>query len=98
MRHNNITFSIPTDLKAILLAHVSKRGMSKFISNAIRKALEDERLKNEASLDAAYEAAMGDADRLETLQDWNALDDVSDLVEEVEKWDWLKESNENRKG
>lgn len=39
MRHQNITFSIPGDLKASLHAHVGKRGMSQFISSAIRKAL-----------------------------------------------------------
>lgn len=97
MKHENITFSIPADLKAVLHAHVNKRGMSKFISNAIRKALEDEETQKEASLDAAYEAALRDVDRCEILQDWNALDDVSDLVEENENWDWLKESNEKRK-
>ena len=97
MKHENLTFSIPADLKAILHAHVNKRSVSKFISEAIRKALEEENLKNEESLDAAYEAASHDAERLETLRDWNALDDVSDLWREVENWDWLKKSNENRK-
>ena len=96
MRHTNLTFSIPADLKAVLYAHVNKRGMSKFITHAISKALEEEKLKNEENLDAAYEAASRDADRLEVLQDWNTLDDVSDLGIENENWDWLKKSKENK--
>jgi hypothetical protein len=80
------------------MVHVSKREMSKFISNAIRKALKEEKLKNEENLDAAYEAASRDTDHLETLQDWDALDDVSDLMKEEENWEWLKKSSDNRKG
>lgn len=94
MRHQNITFSIPDDLKACLQAHVSNRGMSRFISNAIHKALEEEKLNREQELDAAYEAANHDSDRLETLRDWNILDDVSDLIDDDEDWDWLRNSNE----
>jgi hypothetical protein len=96
MKHKNITFSIPEDLKASLLAHVSKRGMSRFISNAICKALKEEEFTKEQALDAAYEAANQDSDRLETLRDWDALDDVSDLIE-GEDWDWLRDSNEKGK-
>lgn len=90
MSHTNITFSIPEDLKATLRAHVSSRGMSQFISEAIRKALEEEEHKKTQELDAAYEAANQDADRLETLRDWNTLDDTSDLTGDDEEWNWLK--------
>lgn len=38
MKHQNIIFSIPEDLKVNLLSHVKKRKMSDFISKAIRKA------------------------------------------------------------
>jgi hypothetical protein len=96
MRHKNLTFSIPEDLKTILLAHVNKRGMSRFISAAIRKALEEEELQRERELDAAYQAANKDSDRLETLRDWNSSDDVSDLIED-EDWDWLKTSTNKKK-
>src|ERR1700722_19366576 len=91
MRHKNLTFSIPEDLKAHLHVHVSKRGVSRFITSAIRKALEDEELKREQELDAAYEAANQDSDRLETIRDWDTLDDVSDLSND-EDWSWLKDS------
>lgn len=96
-QHRNITFSIPDDLRTSLYAHVSKRGISQFISNAILKTLEEEKLKKEQELDAAYEEANRDSDRLETLQDWNALDDVSDLIEDDEDWNWLRESTKKRK-
>lgn len=91
MVHKNLTFSIPDDLKTCLHAHVSKRGVSRFITSAIRKALEEEELKKERELDAAYEAANLDSDRLETLRDWDTLDDVSDLMDD-EDWSWLKDS------
>lgn len=98
MRHQNITFSIPDDLKVSLQAHVSNRGMSRFISSAIRKALEEDELKQEQELDAAYEAANHDSERLETLHDWNKLDDVSDLIDD-EDWDWLRDNlNEKKHG
>jgi len=91
MKHQNVTFSIPEDLKATLLAHVDKRGMSRFISAAIRKALEEEKRKKEKALDAAYEAANQDPDRIETMRDWDTSDDVSDLIDD-EDWSWLRNS------
>lgn len=90
MRHENLTFSIPADLKMNLQTHVAARGVSKFISDAIRKALEKEKLKSETSLDEAYAAANKDVDRLETLQKCNQLDNFNDLIEDDENWDWLK--------
>lgn len=69
--------------------------MSRFVSNAIRKAL-DEELKNEQELDAAYEAANQDTERLKTLQDWNNIDDISDLIDD-EDWGWLRKAEAERK-
>ncbi|MBA3722355.1 MAG: hypothetical protein H0W88_08130 [Parachlamydiaceae bacterium] len=97
MKHKNMTFSIPEDLKINLQSHISKRGMSRFVSNAIRKALFDDEVNKERELDAAYEAANQDTDRLDTLRDWNMLDDVSDLIDDEEDWNWLKTSNEKGK-
>lgn len=98
MKHQNITFSIPSDLKAYLHAHVSKRGISRFISAAIRKALEEEEAEREQELDAAYESANQDSERLETLKDWNSLDEVSDIAsDDDEDWSWLRSSNGKKK-
>ncbi len=89
MRHKNMTISIPDDLILSLHSEISKRGISRFISEAIRKALREKEIEEERTLDAAYEAANKDADRLETIKDWDALSDVSDLNDD-EDWEWLK--------
>ncbi len=94
MRHQNMTFSIPEDLKISLKNYVSKRGLSQFISNAIFKALKEQQLKQEQELDAAYEASNKDVDRLETLNVWNELDDTSDLIDDNDDWNWLKDSKQ----
>lgn len=90
MRHKNITISIPDDLILSLHSQISKRGISQFISKAIRKALKEKEVEEERVLDAAYEAANKDLDRLETIKDWDALSDTSDLNDE-EDWEWLKD-------
>ena len=89
MKHKNITFSIPEDLKAVLYTHIERRGISRFITDAIRKALADEAALKEQALDAAYEEANRDEDRLDVLREWNAQDDVADLMNENEDWTWL---------
>ncbi|MBA3604262.1 MAG: hypothetical protein H0W50_11655 [Parachlamydiaceae bacterium] len=96
MRHQNMTFSIPEDLKTILKSYVRKRGLSQFISNAIFKALKEQEIKQEQDLDAAYEASNQDTDRLEILKVWNALDDTSDLIDDSEDWSWLKNFSKNQ--
>lgn len=92
MKHENMTFSIPHDLKVALHSRIRKRGVSKFVSEAIRKSLEEEESEIEKELDAAYEAANHDLDRIETLQEWNRLDDVMDLHDQEDDWEWLKKS------
>ena len=94
MKHQNITFSIPEDLKAKLQVHVRKGQLSPYISKAIFKALREEELKIEKDLDAAYEAASLDFDRLKVLKECNKIDDVADLSREDEDWTWLKNTTE----
>jgi hypothetical protein len=53
-------------------------------------------LKKKQELDAAYEAANQDLDRVETIRDWDALNDVNDLINNDEDWDWLRNSSRNR--
>jgi metal-responsive CopG/Arc/MetJ family transcriptional regulator len=96
MKHQNLTFSIPEDLKVALHVFIGRRGMSRFISDAVRKALEEEMLEKEQILDTAYEAANRDTDRLEVIRDWNSLDDVHDLIDDNEDWGWLKDSSKRR--
>ena len=61
------------------------------ISNAIRKSLEEKAAIQEEVLDAAYEAANQDSNRVETIREWEALDDISDLIDENEDWNWLRD-------
>lgn len=66
----NVTFSIPKSTNMLLHTFVEKRGLSKFVTRAIQKALEEE--KN--SLKAAFRDAENDPDLKETISDWAALD------------------------
>lgn len=89
MKHKNMTFSIPDDLIQLLHINIAKRSVSRFISEAVRKALKEKEIQEEKELDAAYEAAYKDSDRLEVLRDWDSVDDTSDLKDD-EDWEWLK--------
>lgn len=70
MRTINVTFSIPENINILLHTFVEKRGLSKFVTKAIEKALEDE--KN--ALRKAFKEAETDPDVQETMADWAALD------------------------
>ena len=97
MRHTNMTFSIPEDLKAVLYSTVGRTNISRFISNAVRKSLEEEALQKEKNLDLAYEAANQDEDRLKTILEWNALDTENDIFDKNENWEWLKTNAKTKK-
>lgn len=75
MKNINVTFSLPADLNTLLHAYVSKRGLSRFVAEAIQKALDEKR----QILRQAYIEARNDPDRLEIINDWKILDG--------EKWD-----------
>lgn len=70
MKSVHVTFSIPENINILLHTFVEKRGLSKFVTKAIEKALEEE--KN--MLKAAYTEAENDPDLKETMDDWAALD------------------------
>lgn len=72
MKHTNITLSFPEDLKVLLHFKVSRRGISKFVAEAVRKALEEEEKRELVRLEAAYEEANKDPDRLETITAWES--------------------------
>lgn len=75
MKNKNVTFSLPVELTAQLHNIVGKRGLSKFVSLALEKALA-EKVKN---LKAAYQEAEEDTDRLRVIEDWKDV--------ETEGWD-----------
>ena len=66
MRTKNITLSIPVDLVELLRTRVEKRELSKFVTKALERALQEEA----ENLKMAYKSANEDPDRLETLRDW----------------------------
>lgn len=70
MKTINVTFSIPKDINVLLHSFVEKRGLSKFVTKAIEKALMAEKDK----LRAAFKAAENDPDLKEIMDDWAALD------------------------
>ncbi len=70
MKNINVTFSIPEPINALLHSLVEKRGLSRFVTKAIEKALAEEQLK----LKIAYSAADKDLDRKEVLEDWSSLE------------------------
>jgi hypothetical protein len=70
MKSVNVTFSIPEDINMMLHSFVERRGLSKFVTKAIEKALKAEKDK----LKAAFREAENDLDLKETMDDWAALD------------------------
>lgn len=86
-----VTFSLPLDLNRKLHSHVKKMELSKFVSLAIEEKLDEERKKFELQLEAEYEAASKDPERLEMIKDWDAIEDFSDIADE--DWSWMEKSN-----
>lgn len=70
MKTVHVTFTIPEDINMALHCHVEKRGLSRFVTQAIEKAL----LEEKKSLKAAYREAEHDPDLKETTDSWAALD------------------------
>jgi hypothetical protein len=66
----NVTFSIPENINFLLHSLVEKRGLSRFVSETLERALREK----QQSLKAAYVAANQDLDRKSTIEDWNSLD------------------------
>lgn len=70
MKNVTVTFSIPQDVNDLLHSVVKKRGLSQFVTKAIRSALEEE----QEQLRLAYEMANNDPDRQQTIDEWKFLD------------------------
>jgi len=64
----HVTLSLPEDLKALLYSSVAKGSISKFVSDSLRKSLQE---KQEA-LAQAYMAVATDPGQLEGRLDWKA--------------------------
>lgn len=66
----NVTFSIPAELNNLLHSMVERRGLSRFVAQALENALSEK--KN--ALKEAYAQANKDPDRLKTINEWEALE------------------------
>jgi metal-responsive CopG/Arc/MetJ family transcriptional regulator len=66
----SVTFSIPAELNNMLHSMVERRGLSRFVAQALEQALSEK--KN--ALKQAYAQASKDPDRLKTIKEWEALD------------------------
>lgn len=87
VKHENITLSIPSDINLLLHSKVPRRGISKYVTDAIRKSLLEDEKNEELKLEAFYEAANSDSNRVETVDDFKALDEIDD----IEGWEWSDE-------
>jgi hypothetical protein len=83
-KHQNITLSLPSDLKAKLHSKFPRRGMSSYVAKVLREALEKDSAKELKALEAAYENAEKDHARKKVINEWEALDSLDD----VEDWEW----------
>ncbi|MFV0340165.1 MAG: hypothetical protein ACK5MA_05990 [Parachlamydiaceae bacterium] len=70
MKTVNVTFSIPENINIALHRRVEKRGLSRFVTKAIEKALTEKH----DTLKAAFRDAENDPNLKETMDDWAALD------------------------
>ena len=76
----NRTFSIPFDIDRDLHRLVKKRGMSHFVSDALRKSLEERR----NSLKKAYAMSNEDEGQNEAYKDWSIT--MADGLEVDNEW------------
>lgn len=83
-KHQNITLSFPSDLNALLHARVSRRGISQYVAKSVRESLEADERNELLKLEAAYEEANKDPDRLAVIEDWKTLDNT----DSTEGWEW----------
>ncbi len=84
MKHENITLSFPAELNALLRRRVSRRGISKYVADAVQEALKKEERKELLKLEKAYEESNKDQNRQEVVSDWKTLDHTDN----IEGWEW----------
>lgn len=75
MKTVNATFSLPVETYALLHGFVEKRGLSRFVSDAIQKAL----TSKQDELCQAYRENSQDELQQNDLKDWDSL--------QAEGWD-----------
>ncbi len=66
MKHENMTISIPQDVKQELYRYIQKRGISRFITEAVIEKLKAKKL----SLEEQYRLAAQDEERNQEFKEW----------------------------
>lgn len=79
-KHRNITLSLPEVMIADLHTFVKKRGISRFVEEAILDRLKNEKLL----LEQQYMEAAQDEDRNTIFEEWDHM--AGDGINEKNKW------------
>lgn len=87
IKHENITLSIPSDINLLLHTKVPRRGISKYVTEAIRKSLLEDEKNEELKLESFYEEANSDPNRVDSIDAFKSLDEIDD----IEGWEWNDE-------
>lgn len=80
LRHRNITLSLPQEMINELHVFVKKRGISRFVEEAVKEKLKIQKF----SLEQQYIEAAQDEDRNQIFSDWESLS--GDGLNEQNSW------------
>lgn len=81
MPHQHMTISIPENVKRDLYLYIKKRGISRFITEAIIEKLSSKKI----SLEEQYAAAAKDEKRNSEFKEWEDAT-IEDGLNESNKW------------
>lgn len=81
MKHEHLTISIPSNIKRELYLYVKKRGISRFITEAVEEKLKSIKM----SLEEQYKLAAQDEERNKEFKEWEN-GTVGDGLDESNEW------------
>jgi metal-responsive CopG/Arc/MetJ family transcriptional regulator len=81
MKHERITISIPQNIKRELYLYVKKRGISRFITEAVIEKLKERKL----SLEEQYKLAAQDEELNREFKEWEDAT-IGDGLNDSNKW------------
>lgn len=81
MKHEHMTISIPENIKRELYLYVEKRGISRFITDAVTEKLKNKKL----SLEEQYRLAAQDEERNREFKNWENVT-INDGLNDSNDW------------
>ena len=81
MKHEHLTISIPSEIKRDLYLYVEKRGISRFIAEAVKEKLKGKKL----SLEEQYKLAAQDEESNREFKEWEN-GTIRDGLDESNAW------------